>query len=171
MIPGCAPVSDGGAGSSPAGATIYARNIPTFRCKVNRTCSSFDTIRRERRPERRAERFSKALQGNTRRGLPRGQCDRRGETRTLICASRKPLARLRTKSTRGKHGSPRHKCGSAELGISKRTKLSAVARRPRAPSGYAGSYFLERGHRSLIPKGRRACRRVDREARSPQARI
>ena len=36
-----------------------------------------------------------------------------------VFASREPLAGLRTKSTRGKTGSPRHQCGCAELGISK----------------------------------------------------
>ena len=35
----------------------------TFRCKVNRPCSSFDTIRRERRPERREQPLRRPLQG------------------------------------------------------------------------------------------------------------
>ena len=54
----------------------------TFRYKVNRPCSSFDTIRRERRPERRVERFGKAIaQGHYRRGLPARTVRLRGETR------------------------------------------------------------------------------------------
>lgn len=81
-----------------------------------------------------------------------------------IFASREPLAGLRTKSTRGKPGSPRHQCGSAELGTSKRINCPRLPgdREPRR--GCAGSYFT-------VKETSHAIRHHDRPVRSRGRRV
>lgn len=53
------------------------------------------------------------------------------------------LAGLRTKSTRGKPGSPRHQCGCAEPGVSKRINRPRLPRYREPRRGWAWSYFIQ----------------------------
>lgn len=111
----------------------------TFRCKVNRPCSSFDTIRRERRPERRVERFEGHCKA-FRRGLP---------ARTVRQAGRDPHIDLQAASlwrdcVRSRHEAnpvPRAINAGVRSSASPKNKLSAVATLPRAPSGVGVELF------------------------------
>lgn len=73
-----------------------------------------------------------------------------------VFASREPLAGLRTESTRGKPGSPRHQCGSAELGISKRINCPRLPGDREPHRGCAGSYLCRQHQMGHCSRTRRA---------------
>ena len=95
---------------------------------------------RERRPPTADAPVSAAIRGASSGAEGAGR-----RPRHFIFASREPLAGLRTKSTRGKPGPPRRKCGCAELGISKVINCPRLPRYREPRRGWAWSYFTLAG--------------------------